>query len=81
MDLSPEGFAVMWFLQKSGIKQAEKIANKIAPAFEKYPHWQVSSHQEQEVRKLLYKALIDAKVNGVVDIAKNLMRMLRRAGK
>jgi len=36
-------------------------------------------HQEQDVRRALYKALIDAGVEKVVDIAQGIMRMLRRS--
>lgn len=59
--------------------QAREIAEAAAKAFGEYPHWRTSSHQEQGVRKLLYKALIDAKVEGVVDVAQNVLRTLRKA--
>ena len=47
-------------LQKEGVKDARKVADAAGKAFEENPHWQTSSHQEQEVRKSLYKAFIDA---------------------
>jgi type I restriction enzyme R subunit len=50
-----------------------------AEAFQEFPHWQTSSHQEQEVRKSLYKALIESGVEAVVDLAQGVMKMLRRA--
>ena len=28
-------------------------------AFRQYPHWQTSTHQEQDVRKAIYKALLE----------------------
>ena len=37
-----------------------------------------SGHQEQEVRKLFYKALIDAGVDGIVEVVENILRVLRR---
>lgn len=80
-DLSPEGFAVMWYLQSHKVSKAEQVARRAAKAFEEHPHWQVSSHQEQEVRKSIYKALIDAGVDGVVDLAKSMMKMLRRSAR
>lgn len=55
------------------------MAKAAGEAFEQYPHWQTSSHQEQEVRKSFYKALINARVEGVVDMAQGILRMLRRA--
>jgi type I restriction enzyme R subunit len=76
--LSPEAFAVYWLLQKEGVKDARKVADSAGKAFEQNPHWQTSGHQEQEVRKSLYKAFIDAGVKeAVVEIAQNIMRMLR----
>ena len=79
MDMSAEAFAVLWYLQKEGVTQADEVARQAESAFAQHPHWQTSSHQEQEVRKSLYKALIDAGVDGVVECAKSVMRMLRRA--
>lgn len=77
--LAPEAFAVLWYLKKEGVEKAEEVARRSAVAFEAHPHWQVSSHQEQEVRKALYKALIDMGADGVVELANGVLRMLRRA--
>lgn len=79
--LSPEGFAVFWFLKREGAKNPEQIAAHVANAFGEYPHWQTSERQEQEVRRCLYKSLIDSDVDGVVDVATKLMQMLKRAGR
>ena len=57
-ELSAEAFAVYWLLQREGIAQAGAVARAAAEAFVRHPHWATSSHQEQEVRKALYKALI-----------------------
>jgi len=78
-ELSPESFAVYWLLKKEGVTQADTVAKEAGKAFEKYPHWQTSSHQEQEVRKAFYKALINAGVQGVVELAQGILKMLRRA--
>jgi type I restriction enzyme R subunit len=78
-ELSPEAFAVFWMLQRDGVEKAQDVAQAAAMAFDEHPHWQSSSHQEQEVRKSLYKALITAGVDGVVEVAQRLMKMLRRA--
>ena len=78
---SPESFAVYWLLKRDGmaVEKADQVAKQAEEAFEEHPHWQTSSHQEQEVRKAFYKALITAGVDGVVDVAQNILRMLRRA--
>lgn len=78
-DLSPEGFAVFYVLKTDGIQQPLAVAQQVEQAFRDYPHWQVSERQEQDVRRTLYKALIDAGVEAVVEIASKLMRLLRRA--
>jgi len=78
---SPESFAVYWLLKRDGMEvaKADQVAGQAEEAFAQYPHWQTSSHQEQEVRKSFYKALINAGVDAVVDVAQNILRMLRRA--
>jgi type I restriction enzyme R subunit len=78
-ELSPEAFAVFWYLQKDSVPKAKEIAQQVMAAFAQYPHWQTSTHQEQELRRALYKALIDAGVEKVVEYAQNLMKMLQRA--
>jgi type I restriction enzyme R subunit len=78
-ELTPEAFAVYWFLKREGVSKAQTVAQSAAEAFQEFPHWQTSSHQEQEVRKSLYKALIESGVEAVVDLAQGVMKMLRRA--
>jgi type I restriction enzyme R subunit len=77
--LTPEAFAVFWMLQRQEVPKALEVAQAAAAAFEEFPHWQTSTHQEQDVRRALYKALIEAGVDGVVDVAQAMMKMLRRA--
>ena len=78
-DLSPEAFAVSWFLKQEGVSKADDVARQVATAFAGFPHWQTSSHQEQDLRKALYKALIAGGVSTVVDYAQRIMTMLRGA--
>ncbi len=77
-DLSPEGFAVFWLLKREGVAKAETAAREAAGAFERFPYWESSSEQERGLRRLLFKALLDAGVERVVDFAERIMRMLRR---
>jgi type I restriction enzyme R subunit len=78
-DLSPEAFAVSWFLKQEGVTKADDVARQVAAAFVEFPHWQTSTHQEQDLRKALYKALIAGGVSTVVDYAQRIMNMLRGA--
>ena len=66
-------------LKTDGIKEPLTVAKQVEQAFGEHPHWQVSERQEQDVRRALYKALIDAGVEAVVEIASKLMKLLRRA--
>ena len=77
-DLTPEAFAVFWYLKRQGVTSAQKVAHDAGATLEQYPHWSSSSHQEQEVRKGLYKSLIDAGVEQVVEITQAIMRLLGR---
>jgi type I restriction enzyme, R subunit len=78
-ELSPEGFAVYWLLKKQEVTEAEAVAREAAATFDHFPHWQHSEAQARDVRKALYKSLLDANVNAVVEIADRIITMLRRA--
>lgn len=80
--LSPETFAVAWWLRvQKGMEttRAQQLAAKIEPAFQATPHWATSDRQESELRRNLYKALIEAGVKEVVAWADELLNLLRRA--
>jgi len=77
--LSPEAFAVFYLLRVEGVKEPLAAARSVEGAFEKFPHWQISGQQEREVRKAIFKALIDAGIEAVVEVAEKLMKLLRRA--
>ena len=53
-------------------------AEVVEAAFEQFAHWQVSEAQEREVRKSIFKALIDAGVEAIAEVADKLMKLLRR---
>jgi type I restriction enzyme R subunit len=79
-DLSPQAFAVSWYLKQEGVEKADDIARQVAAAFAGFPHWQTSGHQAQELRKALYKALLGGGIATIRDYAERIMTMLR-AGK
>lgn len=78
--LTPEGFAVFWYLRREGVVQADVLAREVARALEHFPHWRRTQDQEREVRKCLYKALLKAGVEQeqVVELAERLLTLLRR---
>lgn len=78
--LSAEAFAVFYALKREGVAEPEKIAEQAQAAFEQYPHWRTSERQEQDVRRSLYKSLIDRGVKeALTDIADRIIKLLRRA--
>jgi len=80
-DLSPEAFAVAWWLRvqkELPEEKVEQIARAIEPSFQKFPHWSRSAAQERELRRSLYKALIDVGVPDVVAWTDGMLTLLRR---
>jgi len=80
--LSPEAFAVAWWLRvQKGMEapQAHRLAAQIEPAFRAFPHWATSQHQERELRRQLYKVLVQAGVKEVVAWTDEILTLLRRA--
>lgn len=77
--LSPDGFAVFHVLKSNDVKESLSVSQKIEKAFEANPHWQSSEKQETEVRKSIYKALLEGGVeDAMVALAEKLMRVLSR---
>ncbi len=79
-ELSPEGFAVFWYLDREGLVGAEKIAREVEKVLGELPYWERDAAQERKLRTRLYKVMIDAGVDEVVGLVDKLLRMLRRSG-
>lgn len=77
--LSPEAFAVFWYLRRNGIAGAEKVAQNVEKALSDYPHWKRDPAQERELRTRLYKILIGRGIEDLADLVDKLLRLLRRA--
>jgi len=81
-NLSPEEFAIFWLLKREKVAESEEAARQIATALARYPHWQTSDQHEREVRKEIYKALLNtgAKVDAeaLPSLVNQLLKILRR---
>ncbi len=79
--LSPEAFAVEWWLRTRQVEpqRARSMAEQMESAFREYPHWAGSASHERELRKRLYKAMIDHQVKTVVEWTEQILALLRRA--
>jgi len=80
-DLSPEGFAAMLLLRRNGVADAEPAGRAMAEQFARWSYWKSSPDQERELRRSLYKALIDGSlpVSQLVSFVDHLLLTLRRA--
>ncbi len=78
-DFSVEGFSVFWLLKRIGVVDAEPIARSVEAVFVEHPYWRQSATQERDVRRDLYKSLIEAKVTEVGDVVGYLLSVLRRS--
>lgn len=78
-DFSVEGFSVFWLLKRIEVADAEPIARSLEAVFAAHPFWRESPAQGRDVRRGLYKALIDAKVEKVGDVVGYLLSVLRRS--
>ena len=61
--LKPESFAVYWLLSKENFEGAETTARKMEECFDSHPHWRISSAQERDVRRSLYRVLLRSQNN------------------
>ncbi len=79
-DMPVEIFTIYWILKNEGFKEAETMANQMKEVLEKYPYWQKSDKQEQEVRSELYSVLLKsgiANIPKVSEIAQNIIKILQ----
>ena len=60
-NLKPAAFAVYWLLNREGMAKSEEKARDLETTFDEYPHWRVSAAQERDVRKALYRVLLQEK--------------------
>ncbi|WP_243027222.1 type I restriction endonuclease subunit R [Thermus albus] len=79
--LSQQAFAVEWWLRTHQVdpEKASQVAQVMEAAFNSLPHWMDSQEQERELRKDLYKALMEIGVAEVVAWANAILNLLRRA--
>ncbi len=78
--MSSEIFTVYWMLKEEGLPNAEALANSLQEVFANYPHWQKSERYEREIRKGLYKTIIQAGIKDskrVSAIAQNIIKILK----
>lgn len=79
--LSPQAFAVEWWLRTHQVaaERATQVAQRMERAFADFPHWINSPRQESELRRELYKALLEVGISDVVPWADAILNLLRRA--
>jgi len=81
-ELSSEAFAVAWWLRvQKGFdaERAERLAVSVEPVFKEFPHWAAIEAHERELRKRLYRELIDTGIKDVVAWTDEMLTLLRKA--
>ncbi len=58
--LSTEGLTGLLLLQEDGADRILEVAKEMAGAFDAFPHWRQSDEQDRELRRALYKAVLEA---------------------
>jgi type I restriction enzyme R subunit len=78
--ISAESFTIFWLLKQSGLApdKSEKVASEMKAAFEASPHWRTNGTQQREVRLALYRALVNASVLDVSEMAEKIMSVIGR---
>ena len=79
-DLSPEGFAIFWYLVREGIRNAKAIAAEVEKALHDYPHWYWDSAQERSLRVRIYKAFAGTEIpkSELSNYVEKILAILRR---
>jgi len=77
-DLSAEGFALYWILDRKGLKGADRVAHQVSAAFTSFPHWRRSEDQERSVRKAIYMSMGDLEIEDVATVVDRFLALLRR---
>ncbi|MEJ5299357.1 MAG: HsdR family type I site-specific deoxyribonuclease [Thermodesulforhabdaceae bacterium] len=78
--LSTQEFTIYWLFRREKITDAKEAARRIADALERFPHRQSSEQHEREVRKEIYKVLLNAGVDNPVPVAEKLLVLMRGFG-
>ena len=75
--LPSEIFSIYWIFKKEGISNPEERASQMKEFFDKYPYWKKSEVHEREIRKGLYKVLLDANIDDIAKTVDKIMRLLK----
>jgi len=70
--LSKEEFSYFWILRRHGVKDPENVSKKIREIISKRKHWIFDDNVERELRKEIYKVLLDYS-NDIVKLVNELL--------
>jgi type I restriction enzyme R subunit len=78
--MTPEIFSVYWLFKNEGVVNPEGKAIQMETVLNRFPHWRNSGKHEREVKRELYKILLQ---NGIKDtkriaeIANHIVRVIK----
>ena len=71
-----EAFTIYWIMKQNEISNPEDKAIEVSKVMDVYKHWKTSKQHEAEMRKALYKTLIEHK-DKMMDVVKQIMKVLK----
>lgn len=79
LEMSKEGFAAYWVLNRERVREAKHKAKQIETVFADHPYWKTNDHQAREVKKEIYLTLIDdfESTSEIKDITDDIFLALR----
>src|SRR6185312_4310795 len=79
LGLDPATFAVYWYLQADGIKDALPVAGEIMAAAAKYPNHRDNDDERRQLKSEIYRSLVTRGTDGaqMVRLGDAVLRMLR----
>lgn len=78
--MSMEAFSAAWLLNREEVDGALDIGKKMEATFADYPHWRTSHPQQAEVRKALYRELLQKmEVPQAAELVGRIIDVLKRS--
>ena len=71
-----EAFTIYWIMKQKGISNPENKAIEVSKVMDVYKHWKISKQHETQVRRALYKTMIDHKEE-MMEVVKQIMKVLK----
>ena len=79
-NMAPEVFSVYWLFKNEGVANAEGKATQMDKVLTHFPHWRNSEKHEREVKRELYRILLQNGINDtrrMAEVANHIVQVIR----